>query len=107
MAWVPWLGYLDWKYLEYSINSANCPASPIVNIFPLSLKKYWKKVQGMEIIRITIEVIWRSLGNCGKILWSLSFKVFPCKSIHQSMQSMKLCVEIHKSRKQLSKHKVQ
>ena len=56
MAWVPWLGYLDWKYLEYSINSAICLVSLIVHIFPLSLKKYWRKVQGMKIIRITIEV---------------------------------------------------
>ena len=38
-----WLGYLglgrSWKYLEYSINSANCPVSPIVHLFPLLLKK--------------------------------------------------------------------
>ena len=36
MEWVAWLGYLDWKYLEYSINSANCPVSPVVHsISPL------------------------------------------------------------------------
>ena len=64
MAWVPWLGYLDWvKYLEYSINSANCPVSLIVHIFPLSLKKYWRKVQGTKIIRITIEVFGDHLVN--------------------------------------------
>ena len=43
MACIPWLGYLglgrSWKYLEYSINSANCPVSPIVHLFPLSSEK--------------------------------------------------------------------
>ena len=63
MVWVPWLGYLDWKYLEYSINSANCPVSPIVHIFPLSLKKYWRKVQGTKFIRTTIEVFGDHLVN--------------------------------------------
>ena len=54
-----WLGYLGLGTLtKYSMkNSANCPILPIVYIFPPSLRKYWRKVQGMKIIRITIEVL--------------------------------------------------
>ena len=104
MAWVPWLGYLDWKYLEYSINSANCPVSPIVHIFPLSLKKYCRKVQGIKIIRITIEVF----GDRFVIVKKFSgVQVSKCSfgRIHTTI--LVIIVEIHKSIKQLSKHKVQ
>ena len=51
-----WLGNLDWvnpgNILNIPKTQPIVQFQTIVHLFPLSLKKYWRKVQGTKIIRI-------------------------------------------------------
>ena len=79
LAWVPWMK-ISWIFHKLSQLSSftNCSyISPLI-------EEILEKSSRNENYQNYHWSIWRSFGNCDKIFWSLSFKVFPCKSSQQS-----------------------